>query len=556
MTNVNSRFHEVCMDGVSRIRIYSIPDAVDCTDDADVVANGTLMTLNNADTDSNGRISQNGVTLTDIYNKDEELNIGLAASSQFRADLMNQDGGLNGYDYCKFKVFIDAYDATNEAWVIGPFGVYYWNKPSKRTSQIVSATANDQMILFDSIADSWWASLDFSNGLTLYDIVSDMATTLGVHLHPDTASTMINGSYSFATVPFTATEITYREILEYIAAASACNVKFDRNGYLRFFPFQAAEISGVQYSINADALQTPVFAYDVAEYQCEAISKLVVQASENDFGVVVGSGTNALNIIDDPFLYGESDADIRGRATNIYNVVSAYGGFTPISLNANIDWSIESGDIIKLTLNSTDYQIPIFQQTMTWLGGLVRSELFSSGYAERPIESKQNRSEIRSKKALHDLVVTAEELLSRIQTLDGSYSTLQQAVDSIGATVSGLDSSVSSLIDANGILFEFKETASDAIASNAEGISEIQSHIYFGMENGKPYILLQADTEDSQVSQKIYNDALDILVGAVVNTHIDSTGINTDNVTATNSVQIGDWLWHKTDSGHLVLDLI
>lgn len=556
MTNVNSRFHDVCTDGVTRIRIYSIPDTVDCTDDADVVANGTLMTLDQYDTDSNGRIAQNGVTLTDIYNKDEELNIGLAASSQFRADLMNQDGGLNGYDYGRFKVFIDAYDATNEAWVDGPFGVYYWNKPSKRTSQIVSATANDQMILFDAIADTWWASLDFSNGLTLYDIAADMATTLGVTLHPDTQSTMTNGSYSFATVPFTATEITYREILEYIAAAAACNAKFDRNGYLRFVPFQAAEISSVQYSINADALKTPVFAYDLAEYQCAAISKLVVQASENDFGVIVGTGTNALNIFDDPFLYGDTDAAIRGRATNIYNVVSAYGAFTPISLDTNIDWSIESGDIIKLTLKSTDYQIPIFQQTLIWIGGFVRSELFSSGYAERPIESKQNRSKIRSKKALHDLVITAEELLSRIQTLDGSYSSIQQAVDSIGAQVSGLDSSVTSLIRANGILFEFKETASSAIADNAEGISEIQSHIYFGMENGKPYILLQADTEDSQVSQKIYNDALDILIGAVVNTHIDSTGINTDNVTAENGVQIGNWLWHKTDDGHLVLDLI
>ena len=63
MYPVSANFHTLAIQDApkTRVRVYFINDYVDCTDDADVVANGTLLVGAVGDTDSNGRIGQNGV---------------------------------------------------------------------------------------------------------------------------------------------------------------------------------------------------------------------------------------------------------------------------------------------------------------------------------------------------------------------------------------------------------------------------------------------------------------------------------------------------------------
>lgn len=561
MVNVSAQFHSIAADSKTRIRIYTINDTVDCTDDNDVETNGTLLVLNVGDADSNGRISSKGVSVTDYYNQEQQLTIGGSVSCQFSTTFINNDGGMNTFPYGRFKAYIDAYDATNQTWEPCPLGVYTFETPIKRKVQLISTVAWDQMRLFDAIADEWFNNLDFTtSGLSLYDILADMATSLGVTLKPGTQSSMINGSITFNDRPFTSAEMTYRDILGWIAEANCSIARFDRNGYLELKWFSDAQIGNDAYSINADALGTGVFSVDISEYTVPAITGLIVRGSQTDIGVTLGTTSVLYEIVDNGFLYGADEAEITTKATPIYNALSAFAQYIPITLTTNIDWSIESGDIIELVYDSTTYRIPIFQQSLTWIGGHVKSTLFSSGLESREVASYQSRYERRSNRAIHELELTAETLRSMIQSIDGNYSLIEQTVESITQAVSTLDASVTDILDPSGEMWSFMQQTRSDLDSE---ITEINTYIRFTNE---PAIIL--GTEDGQqIKLKLLNNVIYFFNGAddaplsSAFAYFDSESVFVDRLVAKSSVQIGDdqtgnWVWHKLDNGNFALDLI
>lgn len=551
MVNVSERFHELATsdDPVTRVRIYTIDDTVNCTDDTDVQANGSLLVYDVGDTDSNKRIGQSGITLTDNCNKENEFQIGCVSSSELKLMLINDDGGLNDYPYGRFKIYIDVYDSVNEVWEECPFGVYTFERPTKRRVQLVTANAFDQMQLFDQIADEWFDSIDFgTDEPTLYEILESMANRLGVSIRSDTQQNMVNQTHQYSAAPFQSIEKTFREVLAWIAEAASCNARFDRAGYLVLEPFTPAVIGESDYEINGDSLGNNVLSIDIAEYTCEEIDKLVVKSSENDFGVIVGDGTNAYYITDNPFLYGATDADIRPLAVEIFNSVTSMLPYAPITANVLADWSIEAGDIIKVVRGGVTYRIPIFQQTLTWSGGYVRSELFSSGYETRPIESAVNRQNYQTAKSFHEFMVTAEQLLSRIETTDGDFSEFVQQFNQIVERVSNAEGSIESILDPDGAMWTFMN-------KNADGINELKSRIQFTDE---PAIIMSASDDSIQI--KISNSAIQFISGNDVLAYFTNEGLQAEWITAGSRVQIGNddsgnWVWHKLSNGNFALDL-
>ena len=178
MVNVDATFHTLVASSnpKTRIRIYFISDSVDCTDDNDVQTNGTLLKLNAGDTDSNGRIWQDGVRFNEYFNPESNIQIGRAVSSQVEMTLINKDGALDNFSFGRCKIYLDVYDSTNSVWKACPMGVYIIDVPTKRKSQLITVSGFDQMQKLDGICDSWWNGLDFSGGLSLLQILSSMAT--------------------------------------------------------------------------------------------------------------------------------------------------------------------------------------------------------------------------------------------------------------------------------------------------------------------------------------------------------------------------------------------
>ena len=432
MYNVSANFHTLSIQDApnTRVRIYFIGDGVDCTDDNDVTTNGTLLCWGVGDTDSNRRIGQDGIKFTEYYNPEYNVTIGRAVSSQVEMTLLNTDGALDNFAYGRCKIYLDVYDSANSTWLSCPMGVYIIDLPTRRKSQLIHAFGYDQMQKLDGICDSWWAALNFSGGLTLLQIVNSMASQIGVSVSTATASAIVNSSVTYTAAPFDCVETTYREVLELIAEAAGTVARFDRDGALDLKWFKAAQISGNTVEIDTDTIGNQCLSIDLAEYQVAAIDLLKVKIAEDDVGVTVGSGTNQYTILDNLFLDG-SVATITTRATAIYNRLNALGAYKPIQSKLIWDWSIEAGDIIDITRDSTTYTTPIFQQAMTWRGGYVISELVNSGDNVRPVPNYDERSTYRMQSEM-SAKVGDNEIISRINQSPEAITIQASKVDLTG----------------------------------------------------------------------------------------------------------------------------
>lgn len=441
MYPVSANFHTLAIQDApkTRVRIYFINDYVDCTDDADVVTNGTLLVGAVGDTDSNGRIGQDGVVFNELFNPDKNIQIGRTVSSQIGMTLLNTDGALNSFLYGRCKVYLDVYDSANSVWLSCPMGVYIIELPMKRKAQLIHAAGFDQMTKLDAICDTWWNGLNWSGGLTLLQIVNSMAAQLGVSVSSNTASAIVNSPLTYTVAPFDCVAVTYREVLEVIAEATGTVARFDRNGALDLRWINTPTISGNPVTINTDTVGNQCLALDVAEYKVAKIDLLRAKFAEGDIGVTVGSGTNEYTIQNNLFLNGANTAEITNKIAPIYNRLYGIAQYTPISGRFIFDWSVEAGDIINIVNDSTTYAVPIFQQTMTWRGGYVVSDLICDGDKNRPVLDSAERDYYRLDSDMRTLVIEAPRinLLGYTTINNGFKVNLDGTFEANGATING-----------------------------------------------------------------------------------------------------------------------
>lgn len=476
MYPVSANFHTLAIQDApkTRVRIYFIGDAVDCTDDNAVQTNGTLLKWAAGDTDSNGRIGQNGVVFNELFNPDKNIQIGRAVSSQIGMTLLNTDGALDNFQYGRCKVYLDVYDSANSAWLSCPMGVYIIELPTKRKVQLINAVGFDQMTKLDAICDTWWNGLNWSGGLTLLQIVNSMATQLGVSVSSNTASAIVNSSLTYTAAPFDCVEVTYREVLEVIAEATGTVARFDRNGALDLRYFELPTINGVAISIDTDTVGNQCLALNVAEYNVSRIDLLRAKFAEGDIGVTVGSGTNEYVVTNNLFLNGANTAAITNKLTPIYNRLYYFiAQYTPVSGRFIWDWSIEAGDMVDIVNDGTIHTVPIFQQTMTWRGGYVVSDLICDGDKTRPVLDSAERDYYRLDSDMRTLVIEAPRinLLGYTTINNGFRVNLDGTFEANGATING---NLTSVDPQTGVITKI-ENGELTVIDNGNTVAEIGS---------------------------------------------------------------------------------
>ena len=502
MYPVSANFHTLAIQDApkTRVRVYFIGDAVDCTDDNAVQTNGTLLKWAAGDTDSNGRIGQNGIVFNELFNPDKNIQIGRAVSSQIGMTLLNTDGALDNFQYGRCKVYLDVYDAANSAWLSCPMGVYIIELPTKRKVQLINAAGFDQMTKLDAICDTWWNGLNWSGGLTLLQIVQSMATQLGVSVSSNTASAIVNGSLSYTAAPFDCVEVTYREVLEVIAEATGTVARFDRNGALDLRWRSVPTIGGNPITINTDAVGNQCLSIDVAEYSVSKIDLLRAKFADGDLGVTVGSGTNEYVITNNLFLNGADTTEITNKITPIYNRLNGLAIYNPINAKMIWDWSIEAGDVVYIVRGGTTYYVPIFQQSMTWRGGYVVSDLICDGDKTRPVLDSATRDYYRLDSDMRTLVIEAPRinLLGYTTINNGFKVNLDGTFEANGAKLEGyfynhstfyshdtetsiIGGAIGTDIDINGVS---KRAIELALLSNGDPDGFEGNFIAYGLNNG------------------------------------------------------------------------
>lgn len=573
MYPVSERFHQLANQPAprTRCRIYFIPDTVDCTDDADVVANGTLLIRENTDTDSGRRISgDGGVVFSDLFNTDTNIMVGATVSKPVQLTLLNMDNALSGFAFGRCKIFIDLYDPDAGEWLPCPMGVYIIDSPSKQNARVVIASGYDQMQYLDKVADAWWSDLNWSLGVTISALISGIATQVGVSLNSSISDRILNGSKTYTEAPFTARETTFRDILAYICGVTGTIAYFDRDGALdmRWFSYAVRNIRTFCY--NTDYPGNGCMGINIADYAVTPIDMLQILAVDPALDTSVGGGANVYQIAGNPLITGVDASAVNTLVSPIYDRLKTVVPFNPMTLALTADWSIEAGDVIYVITEGNSVLLPIMQQTMTWRGGNVVSEMMSSGDQTRRAMTEDERSEYSNAVTMHEFENTASQLRSLIYDLSGNFTLIQQTVDSITQAVSGQGNLIQSILDPTGQIWTAIKTNSTDLtnledALNSE-VSERKS--YIRINPLEPSLVLGVDT-GNEIKLKLVNNIIYFFNGdddstdlSLAYAYFNSEEGGADRFVAKESLQIGNtdsqarWLLKELSNGDLVLDLV
>lgn len=342
-------------------------------------------------------LSISGLTYSSMAFEDEELTIGAACSAELGVELLNFDGGLSSFNFDGTEFTASIGVLVGEEYEYVPLGVFISEKPDRLKPKKISVTAHDRMVKFDVSADAFLNSLSYPT--TLKNIFTSLCAHVGV---PASMADFPNSGKTFDSPLFRTQDVLCREVLQWIAEAACSFARISRSGVC-----ELAWFANTNVTFNKTANSADYYNAVVSEYQVAKIDKLQVAASEKDIGVIVGTGTNAYQIIDCPMLYGYTDAQIRPYAEVIYNRLNSFAAFTPVELDAKGDWSLEAGDMIKVVTDDGTYTFPIYRMDLTFKGR-ARIQYISSGSPLRPAISAENRRTLIAGRAAHEIEMTVE----------------------------------------------------------------------------------------------------------------------------------------------------
>lgn len=309
-------------------------------------------------------------------------------------------------------------------------GYFIAEKPEKLRETKISVTAYDRLIKFDAVVDDWLTSLEFP--ITLSAMLDSLCNHVGVQ---KVEGSYTNGSWAVREA-FTVENITGREILQYIAQANAGFCRMRADGLLELTQWQI-----IDYQIDNSIYNI----LETAEFLTDQIDKVQLKVTENDIGVIVGTGTNAMVIQDNPLLYGETDSELRPVVTNIYNYASIIS-YQPFSVEMVQNPLVRAGDIFSI-ISRRGETVSAYVMNRTMKGGLDTFE--ATGDQRRSSQTDSvNRSIQALRGRIHEIVNTIDEFSSTISDLEGNYSKITQTINQISFDVYDAEGDVSARIAA------------------------------------------------------------------------------------------------------------
>lgn len=354
-------------------------------------------------------------------------------------------------------------------------GTFIAELPTKRKADLVEVEANDRMTKFDVIVDGYINRIKYPT--TLAQIYSGLCEFIGV---TSATTTFINSTVTFAEAPVQLENVTGRELLGWIAEAACSFARFTRDGELELAWFDPTTVT-----LSASS----IFENDCAEFLIELIDKLQVIVTEKDIGVVIGTGENGYQIVDNPFLYGNSDTEVRTKAVPIYNRLATTRAYKPMAVSAICDWSIEAGDIVMVNDGKSALALLIFCQNITWSGGNAIVDYESTGSRERPVMTASNRQIVQRNAKFHEIENTIDGISSTITDVEGNVSNISQTVNGITAAVnaSKLEFNASGLTIKNGGFKIINSDNSEVFSVSTSGdlnlVGNIENQISFTAED-------------------------------------------------------------------------
>ena len=184
-----------------------------------------------------------GVELSEEFNSEHDLTIGLTPSSTLTFTLLNDSGQLADFEFGWFSAYIGAridsgtpteitrqYTENGQTvtYAFSPLGTFYAERPDIVVKETVSVTAYDMMILFDKDMPS-----SETLGITYPTTVGSIFQALCNHFSvTPTATDFLNNDLVVTKEPDDFSMVTMRQVLGWIAEVACSIARFGRDSKL------------------------------------------------------------------------------------------------------------------------------------------------------------------------------------------------------------------------------------------------------------------------------------------------------------------------------------
>lgn len=483
-----------------------------------------------------GRVAVDGVTLEPVT---RPVNINTAMRSKIERLMKNKVGFRVGdnelVEYRKGRA--DTYE-------FAPLGTFIAPKPSVLRKIVIEMEAEDKMQLFDSDL----SDVNFTYPLTMTQAYYTLCQSVGVEY---VAQNIPNGALMLTSKPDLFDGATKRDVLGWIAEASATYARFNREGKLELTRFNETD---VEYDEH-DYVSASPSAYSVKPY-----GKLHIRNADSNIEQVVGEGENAYLIQDNPFLKPQAlsvqtrSAMATASATPADEILTALGElgtFSPVAADTFADWTMQAGDVVTIKSGDDAYKTPLYTMNMTWKGS-PRVAMESTG-DEKPqpipvFERRRyagGRSAARAKEENEEFKTWAEfhitEAEANITLLTGSVTTATGEYINVEFELNGLKGDISNKASKTEVTAEGNRVLTEAgnLISASEG--RIMQYVAVYDEQGNPLSSVQlaldakANTADLTANYVTIN-ALNTTVSGLVKTE----DLETETLKVLESARIPD----------------
>lgn len=222
---------------------------------------------------------------------------------EFQAETLRREGmslmfghtgiGTGALGENNFIVWQDGYVIGYE---MVPLGVFTAKRPVFSNRKLIDITGNDRMERFDVMVQE--GDFATTSDQTLEGIVRDICEKMGLTFNVDQSDMLCGdvkpGWKKWTEVPDKVKDSTQRDIIQWIAEATATFGMMNRDGELVLKWFTTDPVFALTEHDYSEC--------DVGYYRAAGIDKLVIRDNDNDKADnVTGEGENILYLTDNPF---------------------------------------------------------------------------------------------------------------------------------------------------------------------------------------------------------------------------------------------------------------
>ena len=360
-----------------------------------------------------------GVTFQQEVITGNDFVYGVVAAASIKFSIDNTNNEAETYIDQAFDWYCQMSGETDYAYK-GTYTVTDITKNGKKAT----LTAYDCIKKLDTSADAWVSTLKYP--ITLANMLSSMGNKLGLSITALTNT--CKGNYTVYN-NFMTRNITYRQILGYIAQIANVNFMADTSGQ--------KDIIYKRYTETATTIDNSKYVkLTLSDYTTEPIDKVQIQSTFDDIGYVVGTGDNAYVITENPlFFTNEKQSTITSIASSLLAELKTIT-YTPMKFSTLKDFDINCGDIIKVN-NIPCY---IMKKSIKPSG----CEFECVGNKRRDTQKKEVNSAITAlNNKTNELIRTVDETKSTLTEIRGSLKTVTDEQGEIKEQIATITTDVS-----------------------------------------------------------------------------------------------------------------